>query len=98
MLKSLRRFAVSALRRVLSIRDMDLRLAKGRLYSMGASNAHLSGVLSHHDAPGAPNQRLLDLMSAVLPLSRKASLDWLMARGAPDLVNLWPGEHYRLLH
>jgi predicted O-methyltransferase YrrM len=37
------------------------------------------------------------MVADLLPITRDSSLELLTARGAPEYVHLWPGEHYRLL-
>jgi predicted O-methyltransferase YrrM len=46
---------------------------------------------------GAPSERLIDVALEAVERARSVRLDDLLLRADDDLVNLWPGEHYRLL-
>jgi len=54
-------------------------------------------VLSMDDSPRAPTERLVDLAESVIHLARNVDLRGLDERKVPELVHLWPGEHYQLL-
>lgn len=97
-------FARHSLARVARLRDLDLWSATERLYRScrcsplsAVRHAEVSGVLSLDDSPGAPSASLLDLAEAVIHTTRTIDLHCLDGRRVPDLVHLWPGEHYRLL-
>jgi predicted O-methyltransferase YrrM len=85
------------LRPVLGVSRLDLRLARLRLHDLGVRHFELSARLSLDDSPGAPNERLIDLLVALTSRTRRLSLAALSQRQPPDLIHLWPGEHYRLL-
>lgn len=95
------RFAIRTIRSILqplfAVADLDLRAARWRLDVLGARHAEVSALASLDDALGQPNARLLDLAPALVARARRATLPLLAERGAPALVHLWPGEHYRLL-
>lgn len=85
-------------RPMLKVSQFELRCARLRLREFfGVRHAELSGVLSPHDHPGAPNERLIDLLQALISRTRQTSLASLADRNPPGLMELWPGEHYRLL-
>ena len=77
--------------------QLDLRLARLHLRELGVPHAELSAILPPHDSPGAPNERLIDLIPALVARTRRISLSSLSERNPPHLLHLWPGEHYRLL-
>jgi predicted O-methyltransferase YrrM len=54
-------------------------------------------ISSLDDDISRPSPELLDLALASIMVARIIRLDTLIARGAPNTVALWPGEHYRLL-
>lgn len=85
------------LRPILKLSRFDLRLARLRLREFGVRHAELSAVLSPHDAPGVPNERLIDLLLALVARTRHIVISGLSERNPPELLQLWPGEHYRLL-
>ena len=87
----------TVVRPVLKMSRFDLRCARLRLNDLGVRHAELSGVLSPHDDPAIPNERLIDLLLALISRTRRTMLTNLADRNPPDLLNLWPGEHYRLL-
>src|SRR5687768_14130255 len=68
-----------------------------------ARHAEYSMVYSEDDAPSAADPRLLDIALRAADGARRVDLSSLAARlggrfSYPDAtVNLWPGEHYRLL-
>ncbi len=68
-----------------------------------ARHAEYSMLYSEDDSMGRPNERLLDLAVEAIGCARKISLQDICARlggrfsYGDDLINLWPGEHYRLL-
>lgn len=96
----LSRFAPLArvlLKPMLRVSQLDLRLARERLRGLGARHGELSGLFSLDDSPGAPSDRLVDLLIALTARTKHIELPALSGRKAPDLVHLWPGEHYRLL-
>jgi predicted O-methyltransferase YrrM len=68
-----------------------------------ARHAEYSMVYSEDDSLSYASQRLLNLSIEVIGCARQTSLDEVQARlggkfpYSDDLVNLWPGEHYRLL-
>jgi predicted O-methyltransferase YrrM len=76
---------------------LDVHGMSWRLGEIGARHAEISGVLSLDDAPGTPNERLLDLVPEILRVARREKLELLAVRNASPLVMVWPGEHYRLL-
>ena len=96
VLKLLKRAARLFIGGALRFGDLDLRAARWRLDGLGEHVA-VSGVVSQHDGPGRPNQRLLDLVPVLFQRARQAELSLLRERGAPELFHLFPGEHYRLL-
>jgi predicted O-methyltransferase YrrM len=85
--------------------DLDLKSVTRRLDqiwgcnrdSLGIYSAVVSGVMSAEASPEKPDDYLFELASQLLSLCRHISLPLLKERRAPELVNLWPGEHYRLL-
>lgn len=62
-------------------------------------HAEYSLLFSSDDDPAQPSERLFDLALKAADIARTLKLDALQARaaGAGTLVNVWPGEHYRLL-
>jgi hypothetical protein len=46
---------------------------------------------------GAPSPRLLDVAVRAVDAARAVDLRWLTARGPDGFVDVWPGEHYKLL-
>ena len=97
MSRAIVRVARRVLQPFLSVGDLDLRVTGWRLDALRARHAEISAIVSLDDSPGAPNGRLIDLATALLPRAKAATLPLLVERGAPPLVHLWPGEHYRLL-
>ena len=95
-LQLLKRAARPVIGGALRLGDLDLRAARWRLDELG-EHAAVSGVVSQHDGPGRPSQRLLDLVPVLFERARRAELPLLRERGAPELFHLFPGEHYRLL-
>ncbi len=93
----LRELGKTVVRPILKVSQFDLRCARLRLEEFGVRHADLGGVLSPHDDPGVPNERLIDLLLALISRTRQTSLASLADRNPPDLLELWPGEHYRLL-
>jgi len=83
--------------RVLTWHDIDLRCAKDRLKALRARDLEMSAVISVDDAPGEPNDALLDLIAPLAARARATTLPLLRERQAPSFVHVWPGEHYRLL-
>ena len=94
--KLLKRAARPFIGGALRLGDLDLRSARWRLDELGEHVA-VSGVVSQHDSPGRPSQRLLDLVPVLFERARHSELPLLRERGAPELFHLFPGEHYRLL-
>jgi predicted O-methyltransferase YrrM len=78
-------------------RDLDLMMVRRRLRAIGGAYAEVSGLFPAHDEPGRPNGRLLALIADLAMACRGQELRSLRARGAPEIVHTWPGEHYRLL-
>ena len=68
-----------------------------------ARHAFYSMVFSEDDAVSAPSRRLLDTSVEAIQCARRLDLGEIASRlngrfNYPDsIVNLWPGEHYRLL-
>ena len=68
-----------------------------------ARHAFYSMVFSEDDAVSVPSRRLLDTSMEAIQCARRVDLSEIASRlkgrfSYPDsLVNLWPGEHYRLL-
>ena len=66
-------------------------------------HAFYSMVFSEDDAVSAPSRRLLDTSIEAIQCARRLDLSEIASRlkgrfSYPDsIVNLWPGEHYRLL-
>lgn len=46
---------------------------------------------------GAPSERLLDVALQAVAGARSVDLEWLAARDPSAFMNVWPGEHYKLL-
>ena len=74
-----------------------MRALQWRLEALGVRHAMLSTVLSQDDSPHGPNERLLDLAESIITRARNIELSLLADRGAPPIVHVWPGEHYRVL-
>jgi predicted O-methyltransferase YrrM len=81
----------------MQVGNTDLRLAGLRLPALGARHAELSALLSADDEAGRPDGRLIELIPLLVAKAARAELPLLRERGAPSLVHVWPGEHYRLL-
>jgi predicted O-methyltransferase YrrM len=75
----------------------NLRLSRLVLEEIESRHVELSGLLSMDDSQGAANDKLLDVSHSIIDRARKTSLPLLKERCAPDLVHVWPGEHYKLL-
>jgi len=81
------------------------RAAKKLLLPSPVAARHVehSMVFSMDGAPSAPNDRIFDLSLQAIALARRQDLSSIKARlrgrfPFPDeLVELWPGEHYKLL-
>lgn len=84
-------------RRLWTWRGLDLRSARARLAGLGARHVEISAVASLDDEPATAGDRLLDVALSAAERARHIRLSELAARGAPRLVQIWPGEHYRLL-
>lgn len=84
-------------RPILRISDIDLRLARLRLRDFGVRHAELTALFSLDDSPGPPSERLIELLLALVARARSISLSDLNDRNPPELLHVWPGEHYRLL-
>lgn len=82
---------------MLRLSQFDLQLVRWRLHEFEVQHAEISAVLSPHDSPGSPNERLIDMLPALVARTRNISLSNLSDRNPPGLMHLWPGEHYRLL-
>lgn len=89
--------ARSLLKPVLKVSRFDLRVARLSLHEFGVRHAELSALFSLDDSPGSPNGRLMDMLLALVARTRHISLSDLSQRNPPELLHLWPGEHYRLL-
>lgn len=65
----------------------------------GVVRSEPSRIASLHDEPHPPSERLLDVALAACAAARTIDLAHLAGRGpdGPRYLNLWPGEHYRLL-
>ncbi len=63
------------------------------------SNSQYSMVFPAHDDPSRASDSLISLALEAAAKAREIRLDEISARekGPPYYVNLWPGEHYRLL-
>jgi hypothetical protein len=70
---------------------------------VSARHAEYSMVFSEDDAPSRPSPRLLDIALGAISCARQTDLQDVSRRlenrfRYPDeAINLWPGEHYRLL-
>jgi hypothetical protein len=68
-----------------------------------ARHMEYSMIYSEDDSLSHPSQRLLDLSIEAIVCARQTLLDEVRARLGgrfsypDDLINVWPGEHYRLL-
>jgi predicted O-methyltransferase YrrM len=82
---------------LLKVSRFDLRLARLRLREFGVPHAELSAVLSPCDSSGSPNERLMNLLLALITRTRHISLSGLSERNPPQFLHWWPGDHYRLL-
>lgn len=80
-----------------TIKRYNLRLSRFVLEEIGGRHAELSGLFSMDDSKGEANEKLLDLSVSIIGRARKIDLKLLKERNAPDLVHVWPGEHYKLL-
>ncbi len=87
----------SLLKPILGVSRFDLRVARLGLREFGVRHAELSALFSLDDSPGSPNERLIDMLLALVARTRRISLSGLSQRNPPELLHLWPGEHYRLL-
>jgi predicted O-methyltransferase YrrM len=76
---------------------LDLLAIKPRFLSFGASDGELSALLPLDGSPGAPSDRLIDLVPTLVTRAKVARLPALAERHAPGYVHRWPGHHYRLL-
>jgi predicted O-methyltransferase YrrM len=76
---------------------IDLLAVKPRFLALGASDGELSALLPLDGSPGAPSDRLIDLVPALVARAKSVSLPALAECHAPDYVHRWPGHHYRLL-
>jgi predicted O-methyltransferase YrrM len=56
-----------------------------------------SMIFSAHDDASRPSQRLIDLALDASGRARSIDLEPLQNRTKDEFVNIWPGEHYRLL-
>ncbi len=65
----------------------------------GVVRSEPSRIASLHDEPHPPSERLLEVALAACAAARGIDLGHLAGRGpdGPLYLNLWPGEHYRLL-
>jgi predicted O-methyltransferase YrrM len=92
----IRRLTRPGIRRLVRWRDLDRKSVSARLRAIGGPYAETSGVYppAAHERSSA---RLWSIVNEMVPLALDSSLPLLQARGAPDYVHLWPGEHYRLL-
>jgi predicted O-methyltransferase YrrM len=89
--------ARSLVKPMLKVSQFDLRLARLRLGEFGVRHAELSASFSLDDSPGPPSERLIDLLLALVARTRHISLSGLSQRNPPELLHVWPGEHYRPL-
>jgi predicted O-methyltransferase YrrM len=64
-----------------------------------AAHAELSVIASAVDDTGPPSRRLLDVAMRAVSQARQISLASVKGRthGAPNYLEVWPGEHYKLL-
>lgn len=76
---------------------LDLLAVKPRFLALGASDGELSALFPLDGSPGAPSDRLIDLVPALVARAKVARLPALAERRAPIYVHRWPGHHYRLL-
>ena len=62
-------------------------------------HAEYSMLFSADDDPARPSARLIDVALAAIAAARDIRLEELhrRSRSPVDFINLWPGEHYRLL-
>src|SRR5947208_1105140 len=77
--------------------NIDLLAVKPRFLALGARDGLLSAVLSLDGSSSMPNDRLIDLVPALVARAKRARLPTLADRHAPEYVHRWPGHHYRLL-
>ncbi len=96
-MKSLKKILRHIARNLLTFADLDLKVARSRLDSLGARHIEISAVISEDDAYGQADDYLLNLVPALIARARDIKLDLLEERGAPALVHQWPGEHYKFL-
>lgn len=92
-----KRILRTVLRPVVTISDLDIRIVRWRLPTLGARHAEPSVIISLDDSPGAPSPQLIELIPRLIARAQHLRLPLLVERNAPELVHLWPGEHYRLL-
>jgi len=96
--KGLKKAVRALVARALSIGNLDLHSVKWRLDSSGAArHAEVSAILSVEDPSGGGNDYLLDLTTSLIKRCKQVRLPLLEERKAPEIVKIWPGEHYRLL-
>lgn len=96
-MRTVKRLVRRILEPLLALSGLDLRAARWRLAALQSCHSQLSAISFLGDSPGAPNDRLLDLIAPVVSRARRVDLGALRLRQAPEYVHLWPGEHYRLL-
>lgn len=94
--RPLRRLARPVATRLVRWRDLDRRSVTARLRAIGGPYSETGGLFPPA-AHEQPNARLWKVVSDLIPLAGLSSLELLDARGAPEYVHHWPGEHYRLL-
>ncbi len=93
---ALRRLAAQPVKRLFRWKDLDKKSVTARLRPVGGPFTETSGIFPPADHERA-NARLWTLIADAIPLAYAASLDLLDARGAPERVHWFPGDHYRLL-
>jgi len=91
------RAARAILRRITAYRNLDRRVCSWRLEALHARHTEISAISSLDDSPGAPSPRLLQLLPVLAERALTATLPLAHERCAPGIIDLWPGEHYRLL-
>ncbi len=82
-----------------------LNFARRKLFSVQTQARHqeYSILFSEDDARSRPSERLLDVALEAISRARKIDLTTISSRlngrfpYADNLLNIWPGEHYRLL-
>jgi predicted O-methyltransferase YrrM len=75
-------------------------IEKFALPKVGARHQEMSAIYSADDEVFHPSERLLRLSEQVIPIARQLDFSDVrnrVAQGDGRLLDVWPGEHYRLL-